>query len=266
MAQRGPDATAAVKYSYDYDRFGNRWQQQILAGTGYGGQLDFNTANNRVTSTGFAYDASGNQATTGQGSPTFSYDFENFLKTVGSSISYKVDAQGRRVRKTVNGVMTDYFYLGAVVISEKQGSNWTDYIFFGGQRVALNTGSDLSTAKFLHTNHPGSTRVCPDANGNAAGACGYEPFREFTGGASACTIPSNYRFAGMEFDSDTGLYHNRFSGFWSPVDTTGVPTTDRQYDPTQGRWLSVEPLLRFEADPQARTRFGDCRCLGRSLG
>mgnify|MGYP006969322854 CR=1 FL=1 len=128
-----------------------------------------------MSTTGFAHDASGNQTATGPGNPTLAYDFENFLKTVGSTVSYQVDAQGRRVRKTVGGVVTEYFYFGSQVISEKQGASWTDYIFFfGGQRIAVNTGADLSTAKFLHADHLGSTRVCTDANGNA------------TGGASMC--------------------------------------------------------------------------------
>jgi hypothetical protein len=44
------------------------------------------------------------------------------MKTVGSSVSYKVDAQGRRVRKTVGSTVAEYCYLGATVIAEKTGS------------------------------------------------------------------------------------------------------------------------------------------------
>jgi len=63
-----------------------------------------------------------------------------------------------------------------VVISEKLGSAWTDYIFFGNQRIAQQTGSTLTVAKFLHQDHLGSTRVCTDGSGNSAGTCDYEPF------------------------------------------------------------------------------------------
>jgi len=69
--------------------------------------------------------------------------------------------------------------------------------------------------------------------------CAYEPFGEFTGGASACTIPTNYRFAGMEYDPETGLYHTWF----------------RQYDPSQGRWTGVDPLAGNFSDPQSLTRY-----------
>ncbi|MFQ5816897.1 MAG: hypothetical protein ACE5H2_02935, partial [Terriglobia bacterium] len=76
-----------------------------------------------------------------------------------------------------------------MVISEKHGSNWTDYIFFGGQRLVKQTGSTASTATYIHPDHLGSTRVCTDASGNAVGSCDYEPFGEIQPGA-ACSLPT----------------------------------------------------------------------------
>ena len=135
-------------------------------------------------------------------------------------------------------MVTEYFYSGSVVMAEKTGSAWTDYIFFGGQRIAQQTGATASTANYLHTDHLGSTRVCTDGNGASNGTCDYEPFGEIQGGAS-CSVPTNYLFAGMEFDAETGLYHTAF----------------RQYDPTQGRWLEVDPLPGTEDAPQSQNRF-----------
>jgi len=46
-------------------------------------------------------------------------------------------------------------------------------------------------------------------------------------------VPTAFRFAGMRFDSDTGLYHTPF----------------RQYDPNQARWMGVDAIPgsnRFE--------------------
>ncbi len=171
---------------------------------------------------------------------SLSYDAENRLIEVdgGATARYVYDAGGRRVRKTVSGILTDYFYSGSVVISEKQGSTWTDYIFFGNQRIARQTGSTASTATYLHTEHLGSTRVCTNSSGDSVGTCSYEPFGEVQPG-STCGIPTNYRFAGMEFDSETGLYHTWF----------------RQYDPSQGRWMSVDPLPGTEDNPQSQNRY-----------
>jgi len=39
-------------------------------------------------------------------------------------------------------------------------------------------------------------------------------------------VPTAFRFAGMRFDSDTGLYHTPF----------------RQYDPNQARWMGVDAI------------------------
>lgn len=55
--------------------------------------------------------------------------------------------------------VTEYFYSGSEVIAEKQGANWTDYIFFGDQRLAKQTGATASTASYLHADHLRSTRV-----------------------------------------------------------------------------------------------------------
>ncbi|MBI3664244.1 MAG: RHS repeat-associated core domain-containing protein [Acidobacteria bacterium] len=172
---------------------------------------------------------------------SFTYNQENFMTAAGASVSYVYDAEGRRVRKTAGSTVTEYFYAGAELISEKQGSTWTDYVFFDGQRIAKQTGSTAASAVYLHTDHLRSTRVCTDANGNSTGTCDYEPFGEIQPGSS-CSVPTNFRFAGMEWDSDAGpngLYHTLF----------------RQYDPNQGRWMSVDPLSGTPDDPQSLNRY-----------
>src|SRR5437899_2337660 len=55
-AQRGPDTNIQRKYSYDYDRFGNRWAQTLVDGTGFGGTKSFDYSSNRVTSPNFSFD------------------------------------------------------------------------------------------------------------------------------------------------------------------------------------------------------------------
>jgi hypothetical protein len=205
-AQRGPDTNIQRKYSYDYDRFGNRWGQNVVAGSGFPGANTFDYASNRVTSTGFSFDASGNVTANGAGT-SYTFNPENFMTAAGASVAYSVDTPGRRSRKTVSGVTTSYFYSGSAVISELQGSTWTGYIFFADERITQQSGSTLTTAKFLHQDHLGSTRVCTDGSGNSAGACDYEPFGEFQPGSACSALPTNYRFAGTYYDSETGLYY-----------------------------------------------------------
>jgi len=42
-------STPSVGYSYDYDRFGNRWHQNVTAGTGYSVQLTLSNSNQITT-------------------------------------------------------------------------------------------------------------------------------------------------------------------------------------------------------------------------
>jgi RHS repeat-associated protein len=52
-------------------------------------------------------------------------------------------------------------------------------------------------------------------------------------------VPTRFRFAGMDFDSDTNMYHTWF----------------REYDSAQGRWMSTDPLPGHADDPQTRNRY-----------
>ena len=70
------------------------------------------------------------------------------------------------------------------------------------------------------------------------GTCDYEPFGEVSPG-TVCSLPVNYRFAGMEWDPETSLYQTRF----------------RKYDVNQGRWMSVDPLAGSADNPQSLDRY-----------
>ncbi len=240
-AQRGPDATPAWKWSYEYDRFGNRWNKTLLAGTGTEHTLSFNYPDNRITTAAYGYDNSGNLAAAGTGT-SFVYNAESFMTSATTSPgagTYVVDAQGRRVKKTVSGAITHYFYSGSEIISELSGSAWTDYIFFAGQRIVKQTGTTITTATFLHTDRLGSVRRCTDSTGVQNGTCDYEPFGEGQS-AAGCTVPSNFRFAGMLWDPESNLNHTWF----------------RQYDSAQGRWMGADPIEGSSESPRTLNRYG----------
>ena len=117
---------------------------------------------------------------------------------VGGTTTFYIFSGTKVIAEYVNGALSkEYIYSGAVVMAEKTGSTWTDYIFFGNQRIAQQSGSTASTANYLHTDHLGSTRVCTNGSGASNGTCDYEPFGELQPGSS-CSVPTNYRFAGAE--------------------------------------------------------------------
>jgi YD repeat-containing protein len=110
-------------FSYVYDRFGNRWQQNVTAGSGPISRLGFD-ANNHIVS-GASYDAAGN--VTGDGTFTYAYDAESRVKSVngGSVGSYFYDAEGLRANKTTTGGPFDYLYdLAGHEITEISSSGW----------------------------------------------------------------------------------------------------------------------------------------------
>jgi YD repeat-containing protein len=77
-----------------YDLYGNRWE--VVGGVP---TLTFNATNNRITISGYAYDASGNL--TNDTTPyVYTFDAENRIKTVsGVANTYQYDGEGRRVKK-----------------------------------------------------------------------------------------------------------------------------------------------------------------------
>ena len=59
---------SASSYSYVYDRYGNRWQQNP-SGSGPAPQLSFDPPSNQILVNGFSYDAAGNLLSDGQHVP-----------------------------------------------------------------------------------------------------------------------------------------------------------------------------------------------------
>jgi hypothetical protein len=90
--------TPQNNFSWVYDRWGNRWQQNVTAGSGPQLQLSFNTGTNQVTNSGFAYDAAGNM--TNDTAHTYTYDAEGNIVQVdgGATASYVYNALNQRVR------------------------------------------------------------------------------------------------------------------------------------------------------------------------
>ncbi|MBI3662082.1 MAG: RHS repeat protein, partial [Acidobacteria bacterium] len=110
-------------YTYDYDRFGNRWHQNGPNSS----SLGFD-ANNRITGSGVTYDAAGNVTYDGQNS--YTYDAENrIISTSGpnGTGTYVYSAAGMRIRKTTASGTVDYLYdlTGHAVTEVNLSGAWT---------------------------------------------------------------------------------------------------------------------------------------------
>jgi RHS repeat-associated protein len=85
-------------YTYVYDRYGNRWQQNVTSAIGSPFSASFNTATNQINSSGYSYDAAGNLTT--DAFHTYTYDAEGNVTQVdsGGAAKYTYNALNQRVR------------------------------------------------------------------------------------------------------------------------------------------------------------------------
>jgi RHS repeat-associated protein len=213
-----PDNATSQRYNYLYDRFGNRWQQNLTAGTGPAPQYSFD-ANNHMS--GASYDAAGNMLN--DGFHTYTYDAENRIIQVdsGDTATYTYDAEGRRVRK-VAGSAVDYVYdhAGHELAEVNTSGSWTrEEVYVGGRHLATYSGT---TTYFHNADWLGTERVRTDVNGNIYETCQGLPYGD--GQACSGTEVTPMHHTGKHRDTETNL--------------DDFPA--RYYSSVQGRWLSPD--------------------------
>ncbi|MDX2647930.1 RHS repeat-associated core domain-containing protein [Streptomyces sp. PA03-1a] len=203
------------------------------------------------TTTGsYAYDKTGN--TTGrpgtQAAQTMTWNPEGKLATssepaAGSKpatgTSYLYDANGTLfIRRPTTTDGETVLYLGATEVHLKTTSGGTTktltgnrYYTAAGQTIAVRTATPSSnTVTFLAGDHHGTMSLALDATTLAITKRYSTPFGA-SRGTSVTTWPDDKAFLGAPADTTTGLAH------------IGA----REYDPTTGRFLSVDPLLDITA-------------------
>jgi RHS repeat-associated protein len=219
----GSTAYPAWGLSWSYDRYGNRKQQTVTAGSNMpSNSVTPSPTTNRITDTGYAYDLAGNM--TNDGSNTLTYDAENRVTNSangGSSGAYAFDGNSLRVQKTVSGATTLYIFSGTKVIAEyasgaAPSSPSKEYIYAGSQLLATLTGS---TANYHIADHL-SPRVTTDSTGTILGQQAHFPFGEDWYASSSTT---KFKFTSYERDSESGNDYammrtsiNRLGRFSSP--------------------------------------------------
>ncbi|TFH13613.1 RHS repeat-associated core domain-containing protein [Candidatus Bathyarchaeota archaeon] len=121
----------------------------------------------------------------------------------------------------------DYVYSGLNVIDEISSSTHEKHIYAGMTHIASNTTGNV---EYYHVDHLGSTRLKTAVNGSVIYTSNYEPF----GVSSGESGDEDYRYTGKPEDS-TGLYYY------------GA----RYYNPSLGRFTTIDPMKGYQSDPQS---------------
>src|SRR6267154_4538174 len=250
-------------YTYAYDRYGNRWQQNGP----HTSSLGFGNDNRIVSGSGVTYDAAGN--VTANGAATYFYDAENRLVQVGGALGvcsgatacYVYDANGRRIRKTTGSTTVDFLYdiAGHQIAEANSSGNWNrGEVYAGGKHLATYAGG---TTYFIHSDWLGTERARTTAAGAAYETCTSLVFGDWltcTGGD-----PSPMHFTGKEHDSESGLdnfgarYDSSSMGRFMQPDP--LLNSGQTWNPQSwNRYAYTEHNPQRYTDPTGLYKFGDC--------
>ncbi|MFV3132066.1 RHS repeat-associated core domain-containing protein, partial [Niveispirillum sp. KHB5.9] len=173
------------------------------------------------------HDGRGNR--TGAATRTWRYDSRNMLtgaNAPGMAATYGYYPEGGRAWKQVNNVTTLYL--------ELDGVEWGTYDAAGTLKERTIRASGIGGAVVaVHAPAGGLIRLLPNRQGSVIGWLrpdgklgGAYTYDAYGNSPQAGAAGPQFRYAGMRFDAETGLYH----------------TPNRAYDPQDGRWMQLDPI------------------------
>ena len=164
----------------------------------------------------------------------------------GLTASYAYNDSGTRLRKTVNGVATQYFLNGSMIVAEVTGDVQTDYYYdesgnvFGFKRgnseyyyirngqgdiIGILDSSGTQIVSYVYDSW-GKLVSVTDASGN-----------DKSGDASFIGNLNPFRYRGYYYDTEIGLYY----------------VSSRYYDPEAGRFINADTTDILTTTPLALT-------------
>jgi RHS repeat-associated protein len=189
----------------------------------------------------YDYDAFGNLIRERRGRAqtlvtAYRYDSQHRLigltRPDGQTASYRYDAFGRRISKTVNGETTEFFWQGDHLVAESSEHEYRSYVYEPGtfRPLALLDGKGPKKACpfYYQLDHLGTPQELTDYSGDIVWSAQYDAY----GKVATLTLAGDdylnqpLRFQGQYFDAESGLHYNRH----------------RYYDPRLGRYLTPDPI------------------------
>ena len=191
-----------------------------------------------TTTNTYAYDDAGNtttRAVAGAPTQTLTWDAEGELASLaeagGATDSYLYSADGDRLIRRQDGATTVYLPGGQELTLSGGQVKATRYYTFGGQTVAVRTGTGTSGVTSLIADRHGTAQLSVHNTTRVVTRRYTDPYGNPRG-----TAPTTWT-------GDHGYLDK-------PTDTTGLTAIGaRYYDPAIGRFVSVDPVMDL-ADPQ----------------
>ena len=226
-------------WKYTYDLGGNILKKERFAYADTTSPLEtvtytYGDANWRdkltaVNGNAIRYDAIGNPLSDG----TWTYTWQNGrqlqkMQKSGVTAEFVYNADGLRVQKTVNGVVTDYVLHGKNVVHMTSGTDELHFFYDAQNRpaVVVYNGVPYAYVKSLQ----GDIVAILDENGNMVVSYGYDAWGAplWCTGELAETLGKvqPFRYRGYVFDEETGLYYLR----------------SRYYNSELGRFLNADTI------------------------
>jgi RHS repeat-associated protein len=224
------NSTAGAKtwsLTWSYDRFGNRTTQTMIGGDPTlpvaQPSLLFDPATNRITNSGYTYDAAGNM--THDATAAYTYDGANRLTKINTTAAVYSYFGPQRIKKVLGSTTTRYIYAGLVPIAEYVNGATTpstEYIYSGSRLLVTISGSATT---YHHPDHV-SNRAETNSSGTKIRSAGNlpwgDPWYELTG-------TDKWKFSNYEHDSGAGETGLDYAG-------------SRYYSSSLGRFLSPDRI------------------------
>lgn len=219
------DETTVRSASYTYDRLGNRTDLGGLTATG-NRLVRFDGDSMTYDDGGFLTRRWRISGGTDRRCYWNAIGQLDSVRVVGGALtSYGYDGMGRRVRKTVNGVITRYLLDGDHVVTELNSANQVtaQFTYYPGVDQ-LHTMRRGDSTYYYSYDVSGQLVALMGPSGSVSTASSQTPFGAVI--SDSGTEGNPFRFKGREWDSEAGLYYMRA----------------RYYDPALTRFISEDPI------------------------